>query len=155
MPVPRAKQGDADHLNLKRQLRSEMTTAEARLWSRLRARQCQGLKFRRQHGIGPYIVDFYCPEKSLVIEVDGDIHARQHQIVRDGRRETYLKSLGLQVIRYMNEDILKNLIQTSLILLQWRVLSFGSPIRPHSTHPPVGPFRCGRRGRPASATRPT
>ena len=53
--------------------------------------------------------DFYCPEKSLVIEVDGDIHASQHQIVRDGRRETYSKSLGLQVIRYMNDDILKNL----------------------------------------------
>jgi len=46
------------------------------------------------------------------------------------------------------------LIQTSLILLHRRVLSFGSPIRPHSTHPPVGPFRCGRMGRPASATRP-
>jgi very-short-patch-repair endonuclease len=54
-------------------------------------------------------VDFYCPERSLVIEVDGDIHGDQHQIVRDRRRESYLKSLGLQVIRYMNDDILKNL----------------------------------------------
>ena len=54
-------------------------------------------------------MDFYCPEKSLVIEVDGDIHGDQHQIVRDRRRESYLKSLGLQVIRYMNDDILKNL----------------------------------------------
>jgi very-short-patch-repair endonuclease len=54
-------------------------------------------------------VDFYCPEKSLVIEVDGDIHGEQHQIARDRRRETYLKSLGLQVIRYMNDDIVKNL----------------------------------------------
>jgi very-short-patch-repair endonuclease len=54
-------------------------------------------------------VDFYCPEKFLVIEVDGDIHGELHQIVRDKRRETYLKSLGLQVIRYMNDDILKNL----------------------------------------------
>ena len=54
-------------------------------------------------------MDFYCPEKSLVIEVDGDIHGDQHQVVRDRRRETYLKSLGLQVIRYMNDDIVKNL----------------------------------------------
>ena len=107
--MPRAKRGHADHLNLKRRLRSEMTAAEARLWSRLRAKQCEGLKFRRQHGIGPYIVDFYCPERSLVIEVDGDIHGDQHQIVRDRRRESYLKSLGLQVIRYMNDDIVKNL----------------------------------------------
>ena len=54
-------------------------------------------------------MDFYCPERSLVIEVDGDIHGDQHQVVRDRRRESYLKSLGLQVIRYMNDDILKNL----------------------------------------------
>ena len=107
--MPRAKRGHADHLNLKRQLRSEMTAAEARLWSKLRVKQFQGLKFRRQHGIGPYIVDFYCAERSLVIEVDGDIHGEQHQVVRDRRRESYLKSLGLQVIRYMNDDIVKNL----------------------------------------------
>ena len=54
-------------------------------------------------------MDFYCPEKSLVIEVDGDTHGEQHQIVMDRRRETYLKSLGLQVVRYTNDDILKNL----------------------------------------------
>ena len=127
--MPRAKRGHADRLNLKRQLRSELTTAEARLWSRLRAKQCEGLKFRRQHGIGPYIVDFYCPEKSLVIEVDGDIHGVQHQIVRDRRRESYLKSLGLQVIRYMNDDILKNL-DGVLEDLYERVLSGSTSPRP-------------------------
>ncbi len=68
-----------------------------------------GLKFRRQHGIGPYIVDFYCPEQSLVIEVDGDSHADADQILKDRQREKYLQSLGLHVIRYINDDILKNL----------------------------------------------
>jgi very-short-patch-repair endonuclease len=86
-----------------------MTGPEARLWSRLRARQLQGLKFRRQHGIGPYIVDFYCPEQSLVIEVDGESHADADQIVKDKQREAYMQSLGLRVIRYINDDIMKNL----------------------------------------------
>jgi len=54
-------------------------------------------------------VDFYCPERSLVIEVDGDTHGEQHQIMKDRQREVYLKSLGLQVIRYMNDDIVNNL----------------------------------------------
>ena len=107
--MPRATRGQAGHLDLKRRLRSNMTGPEARLWSRLRARQLQGLKFRRQHGIGPYIVDFYCPEQSLVIEVDGDSHADADQVVKDKQRETYLQSLGLRVIRYINDDIVKNL----------------------------------------------
>ncbi len=88
--MPNVKRGHPENLNLKRHLRSEMTNAETRLWSKLRAKQFQGLKFRRQHGIGPYIVDFYCPERSLVIEVDGDSHAAECQVIRDKRREAYL-----------------------------------------------------------------
>jgi very-short-patch-repair endonuclease len=107
--MPRAIRGQAGHLDLKRRLRSNLTGPETRLWSRLRARQLQGLKFRRQHGIGPYIVDFYCPEQSLVIEVDGDSHADADQIVKDQLRDRYFQSLGLRVIRYINDDILKNL----------------------------------------------
>ena len=107
--MPRATRGQADHLDIKRRLRSNMTGPETRLWLRLRARQLQGLKFRRQHGIGPYIVDFYCPEESLIIEVDGDSHADADQIVKDGQREKYLHSLGLRLLRYFNDDIVKNL----------------------------------------------
>ena len=107
--MPRVIRGQPDYLDIKRRLRSNMTGPEARLWSRLRARQLQGLKFRRQHGIGPYIVDFYCPEQSLVIEVDGDSHADADQVVKDKQREQYLQSLGLRVIRYINDDIVKNL----------------------------------------------
>jgi len=107
--MPGAIRGQAGYLDLKRRLRSDVTGPETRLWSRLRARQLQGLKFRRQHGIGPYIVDFYCPEQSLVIEVDGDSHADADQIVKDQLLDRYFQSLGLRVIRYINDDIVKNL----------------------------------------------
>lgn len=107
--MPRATRGQPGHLDLKRRLRSDMTGPEKRLWSRLRSRQLQGSKFRRQHGIGPYIVDFYCPEQSLVIEIDGDSHADAEQIQKDQRRDRYLQSIGLRVVRYTNDDIMKNL----------------------------------------------
>lgn len=86
-----------------------MTPAENKLWMRFKNRDFKGLKIRRQHGIGPYIVDFFCPEKKLVIEVDGDIHALDDQIKKDNQRELYLKNLGLQIVRYYNNDILGNL----------------------------------------------
>jgi len=107
--MPRAIRGQPGHLDFKRRLRSDMTGPEKRLWSRLRSRQLQGSKFRRQHGIGPYIVDFYCPEQSLVIEIDGDSHADAEQIEKDQRRDRYLQSIGLRVVRYTNDDIMKNL----------------------------------------------
>ena len=77
--MPRIQQGNPQNLSRKRSLRSEMTRAERRLWSRLRAKQFFGLKFRRQHGVGPYIVDFYCSERLTVIEVDGDVHGEELQ----------------------------------------------------------------------------
>ena len=107
--MSRVRRGVKQNRELMRQLRTEMTNAETRLWAKIRAKQIQSLRFRRQHGIGPYIVDFYCSERSLVIEVDGDIHADQNQIVRDRQREVYLTMLGLEVIRYCNDDILNNL----------------------------------------------
>ena len=107
--MARAKQGQPGFLNLKRRLRSDMTGPEKLLWLRLRSRQLQGLKFRRQHGIGPYIVDFYCPERLLVLEIDGESHADSEQILKDQERDTYLNSLGLQVIRYLNSDVTNNL----------------------------------------------
>lgn len=107
--MPGVIRGQPDYLDIKRTLRSNMTGPEARLWSRLRARQLQRLKFRQQHGIGPYIVDFYCPEQSLIIDVDGDSHADADQVMKDKQREQYLQSLGLRVIRYIKDGIVKNL----------------------------------------------
>lgn len=86
-----------------------MTEPEKRLWAKLRARQVNGFKFRRQHGIGNYIVDFYCPEQGLVIEVDGDSHADAEAVTKDRERDNYLRSIGLTVVRYCNDDVMKNL----------------------------------------------
>ncbi len=108
-PLPRVKRGNPGNLELKRKLRTQMTKAEFRLWFKLRGQQFYKLKFRRQHGTGPDIVDFYCPEKSLVIEVDGDVHANVDQRMKDKKKEAYLTSQEVQLLRYMNEDVLKNL----------------------------------------------
>ena len=86
-----------------------MTGPEKQLWLKLRARQFQGLKFRRQHGIGPYIVDFYCPERLLVLEIDRDSHADAEHILKDQERDRYLHSLGLHVVRFQNHDVMQNL----------------------------------------------
>ena len=99
-----------------------MTPAENRLWLRLRARQFHALKFRRQHGIGPYIVDFYCSEKAVVIEVDEDVHGVADRMLRDQEREKDLQSLGLRIIRYPNDAMMHN-VEGVLEDLSHRVLS--------------------------------
>jgi very-short-patch-repair endonuclease len=91
---------------LRRHLRNVATTAERALWQPLRNRQVVGRRFRRQHGIGGYIVDFYCPEERLVIELDGEVHDHPLQRRRDRQRREYLDSLDLRVLRFRNEDVL-------------------------------------------------
>ena len=105
----RAIKGDSRKLKFKRQLRSNMTEPEKRLWSRLRLRQLNSLKFRRQHGIGPYIADFYCSCKSVAVELDGDTHGEHQQENKDKRKDAYLNSLGIRVVRYTNEEVMRNL----------------------------------------------
>lgn len=90
-----------------RSLRKNLTPAEAQLWSALRGRQLAGLKFRRQHPVGQFIVDFYCPSCKLVIEVDGDIHTQQQ--VYDEARTQHLQSFGYRVLRFSNEEVLSDL----------------------------------------------
>jgi len=102
------KKGITKLLPLRRRLRSNQTRAEQLLWAKLRSNQIHGLKFRRQHEIGSYIVDFFCPERSFAIEIDGDVHATESQQTKDLKRENYLKSLGLQVIRYTNDQVINN-----------------------------------------------
>jgi len=109
MTQPRTLQGLKNNLNIRRKLRREMTLSEQKLWLKLRGKQFKSFKFRRQHGIGPYVVDFFCPEKKLAIEVDGDIHAFNKQMKREQTREEFLKGLGIKIIRYTNNDILKNI----------------------------------------------
>ena len=86
-----------------------MTDAEKLLWSSLRAKQLKGCQFYRQRIIGDYIVDFYCPKASLVIELDGGQHYTEEGIEKDRIRDDYLKEHGYKVLRFSDRDIFKNL----------------------------------------------
>lgn len=90
-----------------RNLRQRETTAEDVLWRQLRRKQLSGRKFRRQHPVGGVILDFYCPEHLLAIEVDGSVH--DDQIDWDTDRTRYLDEFGIQVIRFRNDDVLTNI----------------------------------------------
>ena len=94
---------------LARQMRREMTRAEARLWRHLKARQIHGAHFRRQHPVGPYIADFACVRLKLIIEADGDTHASDAEIRHDRRRTRYLERLGWTALRFWNIDIYTHL----------------------------------------------
>ena len=86
-----------------REFRRNPTHAEQYLWNFLRGRQLDGFKFRRQYVIGPFIADFYCPEKQLIIEIDGAAHAGQEEY--DGYRTEWLNRHGLRVIRFINAEV--------------------------------------------------
>jgi very-short-patch-repair endonuclease len=86
-------------------LRRNMTEAERKLWAHLRGRQLTGVKFRRQHQIGPYIVDFVAFEPKLIIELDGGHHALQ--LAEDDKRSDWLASNGFMVLRFWNDEVLQ------------------------------------------------
>jgi very-short-patch-repair endonuclease len=94
--------------NFRKDLRNNVTPQEIIIWSRLRRIQL-GVKFRRQHSIGKYIVDFYCPSKNLIIEVDGGQHDGENQRRYDESRTKYFESLGFKVIRFWDNDVNNNL----------------------------------------------
>ncbi len=101
-----------------RNLRTQSTDAERTLWRHLRSRHADGYKFRRQHPIGPYIADFACPEQWLIIELDGSQH--MERTVQDRQRTTFLESQGFRVLRFWDNDVLKNtegVLTTILIAL--------------------------------------
>jgi very-short-patch-repair endonuclease len=89
------------------ELRRNPTPAEQKLWAVLRNQQIDGIRFRRQHAIGNFIVDFCAPRKKLVIELDGSQHLEQHEY--DNERTIFLKSQGYQVFRFWNMDVMKDL----------------------------------------------
>jgi very-short-patch-repair endonuclease len=93
---------------LRRQLRRNATDAERMLWVYLRDSQLEGKKFRRQHGIGKYILDFYCPEVRLAIELDGESHERTDQQIHDEERTQWLEHLDITVIRYSDDEVMSS-----------------------------------------------
>ncbi|WP_312374929.1 endonuclease domain-containing protein [Stutzerimonas nitrititolerans] len=106
--MPSLKPSPAQREFAKR-LRNNLTDCERLLWRRLRNRQLSGCKFRRQHPFPPYVLDFYCAELRLVVELDGGQHYGDIGLEKDRLRTDYLERKGLRVLRYSNLDVLQNL----------------------------------------------
>jgi len=94
-----------------RKLRKTMTESEVILWNKIRRKQLKNLQFNRQKPLGKYVVDFYCPLKKLVIEIDGGQHYDNGKITKkDLEREKFIKEiLGLKIVRFTNIEIKQNL----------------------------------------------
>jgi very-short-patch-repair endonuclease len=109
-----------DPLKFQREARRNRTEPEKRLWQALRNRQVSGSKFRNQVWLGPFLVDFYCAEAKLAIEVDGETHG--HQQAYDAQRTAWLEGEGFRLIRFTNQEVMTNLegvadtIRTTLAL---------------------------------------
>jgi very-short-patch-repair endonuclease len=114
-------------------LRKQMTDAERLLWKHLRNRQLVGCKFRRQHPIGPFIADFVCIEKRIIIEVDGSQHIAECE--KDTKRSDYLKEKGFRVLRFWNNEVL----QENEAVLNAIILTVSEDFTPlPQPSPPVG-----------------
>jgi len=139
MPAKRIVTGQPvkpETLKRAQQLRQDMTPAERKLWAQLCANRLGGWHFRRQQIISGFIVDFYCHRAALVVEVDGPIH--QQQQAADAERDTVLRAHGLRVLRFTNEEVLRQLpavlekilAELSLPLLSEKGPGVGSGERP-------------------------
>ncbi|MES2883993.1 MAG: endonuclease domain-containing protein [Pseudomonadota bacterium] len=124
---------DAVRLQRAKQLRLDQTDAEARLWYHLRAHRFLGLKFKRQKPVGPYIVDFICLEHGLAIEVDGGQHNEDQAY--DQRRSRYLAAEGLRVLRFWNDEVLRD---TDAVLEQIRLVIESEAPSPLTPLPQAG-----------------
>ena len=89
------------------ELRAEPTPAEIKLWAHLRTLREDGIRFRRQHAVGPYIADFCSPRRKLIIELDGSQHLDQEEY--DAERTSFLESKGFRVIRFWNSDVMADI----------------------------------------------
>lgn len=112
--MPRKKRSNPKTMNLAGKLRKAQTPAERKLWSRIRNDQL-GVTFRRQHAIGNFVPDFVCIEKKLILELDGSQHLEQQEY--DDDRTKYLESEGYKVIRFWNNDVMKNLDSVILAIM--------------------------------------
>ena len=111
----------------RRVLRNKMPKAEIILWSKLKGKQLKGIKFRRQHSIGKYILDFYCPEYRIAIELDGQSH--ENSELHDHARQKFIENFNIKVLRFNNFDVYRNL---NLIL---EAILGAIPPRPTATPP--------------------
>ncbi|MPZ55600.1 MAG: DUF559 domain-containing protein [Rhizobiales bacterium] len=134
---------DREIVAKERRLRRQQTDAERVIWFAVRDRRLGGFKFVRQEGIGPYVVDFVCREKMLIVEIDGGQHVENP---RDAKREAFLQAEGYRVLRLWNNDVLSNregVVSVILDAAQSRCPSPGAPSLP-------SPASGGGRGSPPS-----
>ena len=122
-----------DNVPAARDLRVHQTFAESILWEALRNRRLDGLKFRRQHPVGPFVLDFCCPERRLAIELDGAVHAAQRENAAE--RETLLATAGYRLVRFPNEAVRDNL---PAVLAAIRTAAASETSRPSSPLPRTG-----------------
>ena len=95
--------------SFRKELRSSLTSAEAALWQILKGSKLDGRKFRRQHSVGKYILDFYCPSEKLAIELDGEVHFNESARQYDYERKLFLEHYGIKVLRFENKLIFEEL----------------------------------------------
>ena len=118
-----------------RDLRARQTPAEEILWATLRDRRLAGLKFRRQHPVGPFVVDFCCPDRRLVIELDGAVHRLPAQRQHDAEREALLAAAGYTILRFPNTAVHDDLAK---VLATIRATADAQPPSPPTAPPRTG-----------------
>ncbi|HET9597192.1 MAG TPA: endonuclease domain-containing protein [Anaeromyxobacteraceae bacterium] len=108
-------------LDFRRSLRRGSTAAERRLWALLRAKRLTGFKFRRQHPVGPYVIDFFCQERAVAVEADGGQHFTDDGLRRDEARDQFLATRDVRVLRFTDRQVLA---ETSWVVESiWRALN--------------------------------
>lgn len=120
-----------------RSLRLHATKGESLLWYELREFAAEGLKFRRQSPIGPYIVDFVCPSIKLIVEIDGDRHETEAGKLHDANRDAYLRSLGYVIVRIDEPDVINSAWHVAQFVKDQAERLLGDPSRPLRGHPPL------------------
>jgi very-short-patch-repair endonuclease len=138
-PVPKTNRTNA------RSMRKVMTDAELKLWNELRAHRLMNLSFRRQMPIAGYIVDFACPSKKIVVEVDGSQHGADHVADADRRRSEALEALGWTILRFWNDDVLRDMDGVCSHIVAAAGLAAADAATRALDHPDGAPLR----GRPA------
>ncbi len=109
----------------RRKLRNNMTNAEKLLWERIRNRQVRKKRFLRQYSVLKYVIDFYCPEIKLAIEVDGDIHISEESIEYDKNIQTEIENYGIKFLRIKNEEVFANIHN---VILKIETIIDGTPL---------------------------
>jgi len=104
-------------LDIRRTLRVNSTSAEEILWEEIRNKKLNGLKFKRQHSIGNYVVDFYCASKRLIIELDGEVHNTEEQKEKDQHRDQNLTEMNFKILRISNSQVFNDIETVKRLLL--------------------------------------